>query len=736
MLGEGSPPALRYRAFISYSHRDKAWAAWLHRALETYAIPRRLVGEETPAGIVPRRLAPIFRDTDELATARDLGQKVDEALAQSACLLVVCSPDAARSRWVDEEVRSYQRMGGSERIFCLVVGGVPNASQASDRALDECFPPSLRRRCDAQGNLVDDVIEPLAADVRPGGDGKLGARHKLVAGMLGIELDTLRRRDLQRRARRAMALSAVAVAVMVVTTGLAINATIARRAAVQASHVAERRQKDAEDLVAFMLGDLNDRLAQVSRRDIMESVDDRAMAYFEAQPTDETSDRALAQRVTALQRIGSVRLDQGRLDAAMASYQAARVVAARLAASSPRDLRRQIALGEVESFIGMVYWRQGSLDHAQASFMQAQSVLGHAGSIAPQDHALGFQLAMLDNNIGHVMEARGELETAALQYHAMLALMQVLVAAEPANGDWAESLGSAYNNLGKLALLRGELATAVSNYAAEENILARLAQVDPKDANLRDSLLTIHAILGRTQALAGDVQQGVERLQRAVDMAGELALLDPSNTEAQEHLALYATQLARLRRLQGDLPAAAALSGRALPIFATLRKHEPDNTAWQREDAEARIEHAAQARARREMATALASANEARRALEPLLAGQPDDRATLLATLAARLAVAAATPDPLAAQSLREAVVHDVAGVKSGQGDPRLLALQVEALLGLGRHREADPPVRQLWNAGYRDLALVQRLASARIDYPVNTAFQRELVAATAGGNR
>ncbi|TAM94430.1 MAG: hypothetical protein EPN40_11830, partial [Rhodanobacteraceae bacterium] len=50
-----------YRAFISYSHRDKAWADWLHRSLETYRVPSRLVGTTTAHGIIPRRLDPIFR---------------------------------------------------------------------------------------------------------------------------------------------------------------------------------------------------------------------------------------------------------------------------------------------------------------------------------------------------------------------------------------------------------------------------------------------------------------------------------------------------------------------------------------------------------------------------------------------------------------------------------------------------------------------------------------------------
>ena len=36
-----------YKAFISYSHADEAWARWLHRALEGYRVPRRLIGRET-----------------------------------------------------------------------------------------------------------------------------------------------------------------------------------------------------------------------------------------------------------------------------------------------------------------------------------------------------------------------------------------------------------------------------------------------------------------------------------------------------------------------------------------------------------------------------------------------------------------------------------------------------------------------------------------------------------------
>src|SRR5690348_3598368 len=162
-MNEAPAEALRYRAFISYSHRDKAWAEWLHRGLETYRVPRRLVGLRTAAGVVPRRLAPIFRDRDELASSGDLGRQVNQALAQSANLIVICSPAAAASRWVCEEVLAFRRLGRSERIFCLIVAGEPNAPEG--KAAEECLSSALCHPLQADGTPSEEAIEPIASSL-------------------------------------------------------------------------------------------------------------------------------------------------------------------------------------------------------------------------------------------------------------------------------------------------------------------------------------------------------------------------------------------------------------------------------------------------------------------------------------------------------------------------------------------------------------------------------------------
>lgn len=241
-----------YRAFISYSHQDQVWGQWLRKALESYRVPSRLVGQAIAAGRIPRRLSPIFCDRDELPSAHGLNRKVNEALAQSVNLIVICSPSAARSPWVNAEVSSFKRLGRADRVFCLIVAGEPNASDTPGREAEECFCEALRYTVDANGQVTNQRTEPIATDARPGKDGKPNAKLKLIAGMADVGFDALKQREQQRRNRHPVAVAALACAVMILTTTLAITAVIAR-------HAAERRQKQAESLVGFMFGDLSEK---------------------------------------------------------------------------------------------------------------------------------------------------------------------------------------------------------------------------------------------------------------------------------------------------------------------------------------------------------------------------------------------------------------------------------------------------------------------------------------------
>ena len=212
------PPGSRYWAFISYSHRDEQWSKWLHEGIETYKIPSSLVARPLRGGSTPRRMFPLFRDREELPGAAELGAQIRQAIEQSLYLIVICSPRAAISSWVNREVQVFKALGREDRLLCLIVDGEPDADAHAGEL--ECFPPAVRFKVNAAGELTNEPTQPIAADARPGKDGKNNAQLKLLAGMLGVGFDQLHQRERQRKLRRRVRLTLAGVfALALVFTG-------------------------------------------------------------------------------------------------------------------------------------------------------------------------------------------------------------------------------------------------------------------------------------------------------------------------------------------------------------------------------------------------------------------------------------------------------------------------------------------------------------------------------------
>ncbi|MFK7957326.1 MAG: tetratricopeptide repeat protein [Lysobacterales bacterium] len=235
-----------YRAFISYAHKDNVWASWLHRRLENYRIPQRIVGEHQ---LDSNRLIPIFRDRDELSASSDLSTTIQKALAASEHLIVVCSPNAAASHWVNEEIRYFKALGRSEKILYLLVDDP-----------DKSFPEAALRNASIDENSTVKRLEPVAADARDEGDGKSAALQKLVAGLLDVRLDEIVRREAARRNQRLTAILAASLAGLVGTSGLALYAYQQRAQALeqkqqasQARDAALQAQAQSEEVVDFLV---------------------------------------------------------------------------------------------------------------------------------------------------------------------------------------------------------------------------------------------------------------------------------------------------------------------------------------------------------------------------------------------------------------------------------------------------------------------------------------------------
>ena len=187
-MRENNGANAKYEAFISYRHQelDSAVAKTIHQQLETYRIPAYIKKRTGKA-----KMGKVFRDQDELPLLADLGEGIRHALETSEWLIVICSPDLLQSKWCMAEVEYFIQLGKQDRILTVLVAGEP----------EESFPPQLRFIKDAAGETLE--REPLAADVRATSLAQTLAKVKreklrLLAPMLGVGFDDLRRRHRER----------------------------------------------------------------------------------------------------------------------------------------------------------------------------------------------------------------------------------------------------------------------------------------------------------------------------------------------------------------------------------------------------------------------------------------------------------------------------------------------------------------------------------------------------------
>jgi tetratricopeptide (TPR) repeat protein len=564
-----------YRAFISYSHADQAWGSWLHEALETWRVPSRLIGTQTGAGVIPRRLAPIFRDREELASATDLSRTVNEALARSDALIVICSPNSARSRWVNEEVLAFQRMGRGDRIFCLIVGGEPHASDKPGRESEECFCPALRFTLDEQGRPGGTRIEPIAADARAGADSKNVAKLKLIAGLLDVGFDVLAQREAHRRHRRMLAITLAAVLGMAITSGLAVTAYFAR-------NEARQRQAQTEDALNFMLGDLHDKLEGMGRLDLMAAVTDKAMALFAASKPGSLTDVELTQESQALVQIGEIRLKEARYGPAMDAFQRAQQRSAELADRHPRNGRFLFDRAQAEYWIGYVYWQQRRLADANKWLTRYRDSTLALLKIDPANKDWELETTYGEHNLAVLALDRGDLTAAQRGFEAELATQQQLLREQPAERQLTTDAADTTSWLGNVAEERGDLKKAQRLFAEQARQLAGLRTRNPGDFRWLAAWANAQELLAASLSTTGQNEESLRILGQAASAYRTLTEHDPTNVSwgvgmasvqmRRASLALAANHpdqsmellSAAMERLQNHVPSAATQDERQI----------------------------------------------------------------------------------------------------------------------------------------------------------------------------
>lgn len=526
-MDEGGGGPARYRAFISYSHQDAAAGRRLHRRLERYVLPKRLVGRTTPRGPVPRQLNPIFRDREDLPAADSLSEEVRAALAGSASLIVICSPAARQSPWVSREVELFRSLHPDRPVLAALISGTPA----------DAFPDAL---------VANAAREPLAADLQAAGDGPRLGFLKLVAGVVGVGLDELVQRDAQRRLRAVTAVTGAAVVGMLAMTLLTAMAIGARRDA-------ERQRNEAEGMVVFMLTDLRDKLEGVGRLDALDAVNERVLKYCEAQDFKRLPPESLERCVRVLVTSGKDLQTRDQFGEAIRQFEQARRTTAALLADDPDNPDRMFAHAQSEAATGEIAFALQRNNQAQAAFDAYRDLAEKLLAREPGNPRYLREAGFARGNLCSLALAEPAKPAVALaECRIALTRMEAAFAASEQSNDDALHLANRHAWLADAWRANGDNRNAREHRLAEEIIVRRLMGADPENMEVRQQWVAVQRALAALDWADGRADFAHDRLESALEAMDVMVAHEPANALWAKRRRTIIDNLALLEKMQRE----------------------------------------------------------------------------------------------------------------------------------------------------------------------------------------
>lgn len=188
----------KYFAFISYSSADYKSGKELQHKLESYRMPATLCSEH---GWERKPIKPVFFAPTDIQPG-GLTAELQERLRASRHLIVICSPHAAKSKWVGKEIEYFHSLGRTSNIHFFIVDGVPHSGNEDT----ECFNPIVEKLGlpEILGANIHEKVSPWPWV------NKERAYVQLITKLLGVEFDSIWQRH-KRLMREKIALIVISI---------------------------------------------------------------------------------------------------------------------------------------------------------------------------------------------------------------------------------------------------------------------------------------------------------------------------------------------------------------------------------------------------------------------------------------------------------------------------------------------------------------------------------------------
>jgi len=522
-----------YDAFMSYSHAaDGQLAPALQRSLHRFAKPWWKLSA-----------VRVFRDETSLAVAHDLTDAIKKALDAARFLILLASPRAAQSKWVEREARLWLGSKAPENILIVLTEGTIVWGDAGDFdwSRTDAMPPALAGAFKSEPLWVDLTWARKAEQLSERDPRFQQAVAMLAAPLHGKSLDEIAGEEV-RQHRKTRRLVQAVVSVVVLLAAAALTAAGFARAA---QHRAEQNLEQAlvavNSIETAVAKDLQDLVGvPVALRLQMLKGAEKILLSLEAggEAAAVRGSRAvmlaefaatygvLGSYADATARVGEaikIQSDQVNSHPADVTTRAALAKSYKVHGDVLWWQRTDLlmAIGELQnsakSYAGLIESYSGNRDADDWQLFQLRALVSigdiyHDGAVNPsvvcserpaclllaqtyfeRAQRLGLAIASKDGNdfqprngllvarerLAKIDEMRGNLTAAGTTYTELLKEYQSMSEARPDNSKWQENLMALYWRVGGIEEKGCRAALTLENYKKAQDIARKLHQSEP-----------------------------------------------------------------------------------------------------------------------------------------------------------------------------------------------------------------------------------------------------------------
>lgn len=388
-------------------------------------------------------------------------------------------------------------------------------------------------------------------------------------------------RDQRRRKRNTVRLVIAALSLLVVIATVASIFAIwnARQSVWNAKQAVMERDR-AENLVSFLVYDLQKKLEPIGRLGILKDVQERTFEYFKA--IGDTADaKSLDRKTDALISRCEQLIAAGNLQEARRSFEQAMEISRKLTSRDPLQAEWQYDLAISYRQMGNVLVQEGSLNKASEAYQESVKILRSLAARDPGHVVWQRDLSTSLEKVGDVQSRQGKLNAALQTYQDCHAIRQSFADKNPTDTQWQRDLAMSFAGMGSILIRQGKLNEAYKSYTNSYSIIQSLAKQDPTNAPLQSDLSMTFFRIGDVLTKQGKLDEALEAYQSCHAIRKSLAERDSANSKWQNDLSMSFIRVGDTFKDKERRDEALAAYQDSLRIKRILIEQDPSNASLQ-----------------------------------------------------------------------------------------------------------------------------------------------------------